>query len=34
MVHLPQIWLNFLDFFNRLGGKEILWQKGILEIVK
>ena len=27
MVHLPQIWLNFLDFFNRLGGKEILWEK-------
>jgi hypothetical protein len=34
MIHLPQICLNFLDFFHRLGGKEILWEKGILEIVK
>jgi hypothetical protein len=33
MIHLPQICLNFLDFFHRLGGKEILWGKGILEIV-
>jgi hypothetical protein len=24
---LPQICLNFLDFFHRLGGKEILWGK-------
>jgi hypothetical protein len=34
MIHLPQICLNFLDFFHRLGDKEILWEKGILEIVK
>jgi hypothetical protein len=27
MIHLPQICLNFLDFFHRLGGKEILWGK-------
>jgi hypothetical protein len=34
MINLPQICLNFLDFFNRLGGKEILWgKKEILEIV-
>jgi hypothetical protein len=24
---LPQICLNFLDFFHRLGDKEILWEK-------
>jgi hypothetical protein len=27
MIHLPQICLNFFDFFHRLGGKEILWEK-------
>jgi hypothetical protein len=27
MIHLPQICLSFLDFFHRLGGKEILWEK-------
>jgi hypothetical protein len=27
MIHLPQICLNFLDFFHRLGDKEILWGK-------
>jgi hypothetical protein len=27
MIHLPQICQNFLDFFHRLGGKEILWGK-------
>jgi hypothetical protein len=27
MIHLPQICLNFLDFFHRLGDKEILWEK-------
>jgi hypothetical protein len=27
MIHLPQICLNFLDFFHRMGGKEILWGK-------
>ena len=27
MIHSPQIRLNFLDFFHRLGGKEILWEK-------
>jgi hypothetical protein len=27
MIHLPQICLNFLNFFHRLGGKEILWGK-------
>jgi hypothetical protein len=27
MIHLPQICLNFFDFFHRLGGKEILWGK-------
>jgi hypothetical protein len=34
MIHLPQICLNFLDFLLRLGAKEILWEKGILEICK
>jgi hypothetical protein len=24
---LPQICLNFLEFFHRLGDKEILWEK-------
>jgi hypothetical protein len=27
MIYLPQICLNFLDFFHRSGGKEILWGK-------
>jgi hypothetical protein len=27
VIHLPQICLNFLDFFHRLGGKGILWEK-------
>jgi hypothetical protein len=27
MTHLPQICLNFLHFFHRLGDKEILWGK-------
>jgi hypothetical protein len=27
MIHLPQICLNFLVLFHRLGGKEILWEK-------
>jgi hypothetical protein len=27
MIHLPQICLNFLDFYHRLGDKEILWKK-------
>ena len=27
MIHLLQICLNFLDFFHRLGDKEILWGK-------
>jgi hypothetical protein len=26
MIYLPQICLNFLDFFHRL-GREILWEK-------
>jgi hypothetical protein len=27
MIHLPQICQNFLDFFHRLGDKDILWEK-------
>ena len=27
MIYLPQICLNFLDFFHRSGGKEILLGK-------
>jgi hypothetical protein len=27
MIHLPQICLNFFDFFHRLGGKEIFGGK-------
>jgi hypothetical protein len=27
VIHSPQIRLNFLDFFHRLDGKEILWEK-------
>ena len=27
VIHLHQIGLNFLDFFHRLGGKEILCEK-------
>ena len=34
MIHLPQICLNFLDFFHRLCEKEILWGKRNFEDCK